>query len=224
MATLMTKAWIDRFPALADLPAGQRLRLETESRAIALPEGSRIFGPGHTPANFLLLLSGSIRVQQVSENGREIVLYRVSSGESCALTTACLLGEDDYRAEGVAETPIEAIALPRAAFDELIATSPLFRGFVFRTFGDRIAGLFRVIDEIAFSRMDIRLAQKLVQLWNARGDVEATHQQLATELGAARETVSRQLHDFQRRGWLKIGRGVISIPADSPLFGFARSG
>jgi CRP/FNR family transcriptional regulator, anaerobic regulatory protein len=220
----MSMTWIDRFSGLADLTGEQRRRLAGESRALALPEGSRIFGPGQTPSHFLLLLSGSIRVQQVSENGREIVLYRVSAGESCALTTACLLGEEDYSAEAFAETAIEAIALPRATFDELIAASAAFRRFVFKAFSDRISGLFRVIDEIAFSRVDIRLAQKLLQLKNTHAEVEATHQQLATELGTAREVVSRQLHEFQRRGWLKIGRGVISVPADSPIHGFTRSG
>ena len=79
----MTGAWIDRFPSLAKLPEQVRRRLETESRIVSLPEGTRIFGPGQSPANFLLLLDGTIRVQQVSENGREIVLYRVSAGESC---------------------------------------------------------------------------------------------------------------------------------------------
>ncbi len=219
----MSTPWIERFPGLQDLPSEHRKRLEPESRLISLPEGSRIFGPGRAPSAFLLLLGGSIRVQQVSENGREIVLYRVSAGESCALTTACLLGYDDYRAEGIAETPIEAGAVPRAAFEDLIAASPLFRRFVFKSFSDRITDLFRVIDEIAFSRVDIRLAQKLLQLKNAQGDVEATHQQLATELGTAREVVSRQLHEFQRRGWVRSGRGVISIPPDSALYGFARS-
>ena len=215
--------WIERFPDFKDLPDGQRQRLESDSRLVSLPEGARIFGPGHAPSHFLLLLEGSIRVQQVSENGREIVLYRVAAGESCALTTACLLGDEDYGAEGIAETAIEAVAVPRAAFDDLIAQSSLFRRFVFKAFSERIAGLFRIIDEIAFSRIDIRLAQKLLQLLNAHGDVEATHQQLATELGTAREVISRQLHEFQRRGWLKSGRGIISVPPDSPLHGFARS-
>ncbi len=217
-------AWIDRFPGLENLPDEQRKRLEQESRVIALPEGARIFGPGQAPSNFLLLLSGNILVQQVSENGREIVLYRVSAGESCALTTACLLGYDDYRADGIAETAIEAVAIPRAAFEELIAASSLFRRLVFKSFSDRITDLFRVIDEIAFSRIDIRLAQKLLQLKNAQGDVEATHQQLATELGTAREVVSRQLHEFQRRGWVRSGRGVISITPGSALNTFVRAG
>ncbi|ADP70031.1 transcriptional regulator, Crp/Fnr family [Rhodomicrobium vannielii ATCC 17100] len=215
--------WIGQFPALDDLPAALRARLVNESRLAALPEGTRIFGPGQAPSSFLILLSGSVRVQQVSENGREIVLYRISAGESCALTTACILGYEDYRAEAIAETAVEAIATPRATFEDLIAQSPPFRRFVFKTFSDRITDLFRIIDEIAFSRVDIRLAQKLAQLRNANGDVEATHHQLATELGTAREVVSRQLQEFQRRGWVKIGRGLVSVPADSALFDFARS-
>lgn len=219
----MSSGWINRFPGLEDLPRERWMRLELESRVLLLPEGTRLFGPGQAPSNFLLLLSGSIRVQQVSEGGREIVLYRVSAGESCALTTACLLGDEDYRAEGIAETAIEAVAIPRAAFEDLIASSPAFRRFVFKAFGARIADLCRVIDEVAFSRMDVRLAQKLLQLKNAKGEVVATHQQLATELGTAREVVSRQLHEFQRRCWLKGGRGVISIPPDSPLHEFVRS-
>jgi len=215
--------WIGRFPALEEVPATLRARLLNESRLVALPEGTRIFGPGQAPSSFLILLSGSVRVQQVSENGREIVLYRISAGESCALTTACILGYEDYRAEAVAETAVEAVATPRATFEDLVAQSAPFRRFVFKTFSDRITDLFRIIDEIAFSRVDIRLAQKLAQLRNANGDVEATHQQLATELGTAREVVSRQLQEFQRRGWLKIGRGLVSVPADSALIDFARS-
>ncbi|MGO9544144.1 MAG: Crp/Fnr family transcriptional regulator [Rhodomicrobium sp.] len=219
----MNGTWIDRFPALGRLPREVRQRLEAESRIVALPEGTRIFGSGQSPANFLLLLEGSIRVQQVSENGREIILYRVAAGESCALTTACLMGHDHYQGEGIAETPIEAVAIPRATFDDLIASSSVFRRFVFNAFSARITDLFRVIDEIAFARMDVRLAQKLLQLKNAKGDIEATHQQLAVELGTAREVVSRQLNEFQRRGWLKSGRGVISIVQDGALQDLVRA-
>ncbi len=99
----------------------------------------------------------------------------------------------------------------------------MFRRFVFNAFSARITDLFRVIDEIAFARMDVRLAQKLLQLKNAKGDIEATHQQLAVELGTAREVVSRQLNEFQRRGWLKSGRGVISIVQDGALQDLVRA-
>lgn len=206
-----TSTWIDRFPGLAGLGPDVRKQLLEHSRIIELPAGSRIFGLGQAPANFLLLLEGRIRVQQVSENGREIVLYRVSSGETCALTTACLLGYEDYLAEGIAETPIRGVGIPRATFDDLIARSPDFRQFVFRVFSNRVTNLFRIIDEVAFQRIDIRLAQRIMALADNDGALDATHQQLAAELGTAREVISRQLNEFQRRGWIRVSRGHLEI-------------
>lgn len=209
--------WISSFPGLRKLEPGIGKPLIENSRVISLPAGTRIFGPGQAPENYLLLLSGTVRVQQVSDTGREIVLYRVSAGESCALTTACLMGYEEYQAEGIAESDVEAVAIPRATFDELIARSAEFRRFVFTAFSVRVTNLFRIIDEVAFSRIDIRLAQKLLELGDAQGHVERTHQQLASELGTAREVISRQLHEFQRRGWIATSRGVIDITRSEAL-------
>lgn len=207
----MADHWTGRFAGLAGLEPEQRQRLEAHSRIVHLPQGSRIFGPGQAPQSYLLLLSGDIRVSQTSESGREIVLYRVSAGESCALTTVCLLGDDDYQAEAIAETEIEAVAIPRATFDEVIARSPAFRRFVFATFSHRVTDLFKLIDEVAFQRMDVRLAHKLIELSGGTDTLALTHQQLASELGTAREVVSRQLHEFQRRGWVTAARGNLTI-------------
>jgi CRP/FNR family transcriptional regulator len=159
----------------------------------------------------MLLLEGTIRVQQVSENGREIVLYRVQAGESCALTTACLMGYEEYQAEGIAETRIRAVAIQRALFDELIASSKEFRQFVFTAFSRRVTNLFQVIEDVVFGRIDVRLAQRLLERANTAGHVDATHQQLANELGSAREVISRQMTEFQRRGWISAQRGSIEL-------------
>ena len=112
----MTPSWIDRFPDLAALPAEERARLTERAMVVSLPAGATIFAPGKEPESFLLVLEGTVRVQQVSPSGREIVLYRVSGGEACIMTTACLLSHEAYAAEGLAETPIRAVAIPRAAF------------------------------------------------------------------------------------------------------------
>jgi CRP/FNR family transcriptional regulator len=213
--------WIGRFPTLARLPAGFRAKLIDRASVVRLPAGSRIFGPGMTPDSFLLLLEGSVRVQQVSENGREIVFYRVSPGESCTLTTACMMGSDAYTAEGIAETDVAAIALPRAFFDELVATSAEFRRFVFAAFNARISELFHLVEDIAFQRMDVRLAERLLGLADGEGHVAATHQQLATELGTAREVISRVLGEFQRRGWVSAGRGSLDIRRREALLALA---
>jgi CRP/FNR family transcriptional regulator len=200
-----------RFPGLSRLETGILATLAQSAQELRIPAGTRIFGPGHPPAAYLLLVQGTVRVQQVSEGGREIVLYRVSAGESCTLTTACLLGYEDYQAEGMTETEVDALAVPRPAFDDLIARSAEFRRFVFSAFSSRISNLFRLIEEVAFSRIDVRLAQRLLELADARGRVALTHQQLASELGTAREVISRQLHEFQRRGWIATSRGAIDI-------------
>lgn len=203
--------WTDRFPPLKKLPADVRSRLIGASAIIELPEGSRIFGPGQAPESFLLLLEGTIRVQQVSENGREIVLYRVQAGESCALTTACLMAYEEYQAEGIAESKIRAVAVQRALFDELIASSNEFRQFVFTAFSRRVTNLFRIVEDVVFSRIDVRLAQRLLELADRQGHVDATHQQLANELGSAREVISRQMTEFHRRGWIAAQRGSIAL-------------
>ncbi len=207
----MTPSWIEKFPGLTKLNPQLAKPLLEASKVVRLPAGTRIFGPGQAPEAYLLLIEGSVRVQQVSETGREIVLYRVVGGESCALTTACLMGYEEYQAEGIAETDVEAVAIPRSTFDELIATSAEFRRFVFTAFSQRITNLFRLIEEVAFARIDVRLAQRLLEIADKNGHLALTHQQLAAELGTAREVVSRQLNEFQRRGWVVTSRGAIDI-------------
>lgn len=216
-------SWIDRFEGLSALDEDARGRLLQAGHVVEMPAGRRIFGPGQAPSSFLLLLEGSVRVHQVSEGGREIVLYRVTEGESCALTTACLLGYEDYIAEAVAETDVRAVAIPRKTFDDLVASSPTFRRFVFMAFSRRITGLCRVIDEIAFQRLDIRLAARLLERAGATDTIALTHQELAAELGTAREVVSRQLHEMQRRGWIASGRGHIEIRDRTALEALAHS-
>ena len=212
--------WIDRFPGLSKLDEPIRKTLIERSRIVELPAGTLIFGPGKAPDSLLLLLDGAVRVQEVSENGREIVLYRVQAGESCVLTTAGLLAYEDYSAEGVAETAIQAVAIPRTVFEDLIASSGVFRRFVFTAYSKRITDLFVVIEEVAFKRIDIRLAQKLLELGREAGHVHLTHQQLATELGSAREVISRQLQEFQRRGWISATRGDVALTDATALASF----
>ena len=116
-----------------------------------------------------------------------------------------------YReAVAAGHTDIEAIGIPRATFDELMAMSPDFRGFVMRAWSRRVTDLLSLIDDIAFQRIDLRLATRLLAM--AEGDtVHATHQQLAAELGSAREVISRTLSEFQRRGWIEQARGEVRL-------------
>jgi len=206
-----TLEWVERFPGLSRLAPEVKQMLLSQSAVVDVPHGTTIFGPGHSPENMLFLLDGTVRVQQVSDTGHEIVLYRIHAGESCVLTTACLLAFEDYSAEGIAETDVRAAAIPRALFDELVGQSKPFRDFVFAAFSKRITDLFLMIDEVAFQRLDVRLADKLIKLSQDHDVIKTTHQMLSVELGTAREVVSRQLQEFQRRGWVEQSRGSVKL-------------
>jgi CRP/FNR family transcriptional regulator len=215
-------SWIDRIPALAELSGSVRSRLESGSREVQLPAGALAFAPGQHAQNLLLLLDGTIRVQHRSETGREVFLYRVHAGETCVLTTACMLADEDYSAEGISESDVRAVVIPRAVFDDLIGQSAAFRTFVFRAYSRRIADLFALIDDIVFQRVDVRLAARLLDL-ERDALVAATHQALAGELGTAREVISRTLGEFQRRGWVEQARGAVRILDRDALSRLARS-
>ncbi len=166
---------------------------------------------------FSIRNEGTVRVQQLSEKGREIVLYRIRAGESCVMTTACLLAFESYTAQGIAESDIEAATIPLKVFDELVSQSAQFRHFIFTAYSRRIAELFHIIEDVAFQRIDIRLAEKLLDIAQGSGTIRITHQQLSVELGTAREVISRQLSEFQRRHWVAQSRGVVELLDASAL-------
>ena len=215
--------WIDRFEGLKRLPPDLRQALIDGSQVVEVPAGTQVFAPGQSADNLLLLLDGTVRVQQKSDTGREVFLYRVNAGESCVLTTACMLAFEDYSADGIAETDVRAVAIPRATFDELAARSPVFRDFIFKAYSRRITDLFTLIDDIVFQRMDVRLAARLLELAGEGGVVHATHQVLANELGTAREVISRTLSEFHRRGWVEQSRGEVRLVGRPGLERLARS-
>lgn len=199
------------FPRFARLDRDSLRLLEQTARKLAVPAGTVMFQDGGECTNYVLVLDGSIRVQKVAENGREIVLYRVESGQSCVLTTNCLIAREDYSAEGIAETDIRALILPAATFRTLLGLSEDFRDFVFSAYATRIADLLLLLEEVAFGRIDMRLAAWLRQRADASGEIKFTHQDIATELGTAREVVSRQLKEFERRGWVALHRGRVAV-------------
>ena len=219
----MDGSWIDKFDGLNRLPADIRQELEDGSKIISVPAGTQIFAPGQPAENLWLLLEGTVRVQQRSDTGREIFLYRVHAGDSCVLTTACMLAFEDYSADGTAETDVTAVAIPRQTFDDLVAKSKVFREFVFTAYSRRITDLFTLIDDIVFQRMDVRLAARLLELADANGVVHATHAVLGSELGTAREVISRTLSEFQRRGWVEQSRGEVRLIEREGLERLARS-
>ncbi len=184
---------------------------------INIPVGTTVFRSGEQCRNYLFVLDGTVRVERIADNGREIVLYRVESLQTCVLTISCLVAHERYPAEGLAETAVRAVTLPATAFHEALALSEAFRSFVFTSFGERIAELMALVEAVALRRADVRLAERLIELGGQSGSVAVTHHELAAELGTAREVVSRLLKELERQGVVHLGRGRIEIANPSAL-------
>lgn len=197
----------DLYPVLQELPGGLRGRIAAAVQPMTVPAGTVLFDEHQPCQGFPFVLTGSIRVVKLASNGRELPLYKVLPGESCIITSSCLLGHADYSARGITESETTLVLLPRALFDEMLRETS-FRDFVFDLFAERIAELMQLVEEVAFRKLDQRLANLL--LGKGR-QLHTTHQHLADELGSVREMVSRLLKGFADQGFVRLGREQIEI-------------
>jgi CRP/FNR family transcriptional regulator len=202
--------WQDLFPTLAAGDPDTRTVLNG-ARAVTMAADQPVFRAGAPCDNYVLLLAGSVRVQVIGESGREAVLYRVLPGQSCVLTTCCILSGDDYPAEGFTESGVRALIVTKPAFDAALESAPAFRRFVFANLGARIADVIARMEEVAFRPVERRLAAFLLARGDATGAVHATHQEIAVELGTAREVVSRHLKRFASAGLVELGRSTVRV-------------
>lgn len=205
----MLKKITDHFPELAQLSPESQKILDQGIQIMTAPAGTVMFSEGSECRGYVMLLEGTVRVQKTSEDGREIVLYRVEEGESCIMTTTCLISDEQYGAEGIAESDIAVAIVPPATFNQLLEKSSEFRRFVFEVYAKRMSMLMMLVDEVVFKKLDRRLAQMLFDRKGEKFDI--THQEIAQELGSVREVVSRQLKVFERQGLIRMSRGMIEI-------------
>ncbi|HQS37956.1 MAG: Crp/Fnr family transcriptional regulator [Methylotenera sp. 24-45-7] len=202
-------AWLQTFPDLLALEPVAKELLVKHSRIVEAPIGTIGYSEGMPCNAYVMRLAGRSRVYKMSSGGREILLYRVAAGETCVLTTTCLLGRSDYPASTIVEEPIRDVIVPAYIFHQLMIESAVFRRFVMENYGALISDLIVLLDEVAFLSLDARLAKLLVD--ESGATVSRTHQQLADELGSAREVVSRQLKRFENKGWVSLGRGYVEV-------------
>ena len=201
--------WLEKFPELTGLDPHAKDLLLKYARIVEAPIGTIGYREGSKCGAYVMRLAGKSRVFKISANGREILLYRVEAGETCVITTTCLLGNSDYPASTIVEETIRDVLIPATAFHQLMIDSVIFRKFVMTNYGALICDLILLLDEVAFRSLDARLAKVLLAAKSAH--ITRTHQQIADELGTAREVVSRQLKRFELKGAVLLGRGQVEV-------------
>lgn len=172
--------------------------------------GTTLFHPGDGASAFVVVLEGRVEVTLTGQNGREILLYVVEPGESCVQTTLGLLGDEAYSGAATVTAATRLVLIPKPAFLAMMDDDPAFRRYVMRAFGRRMADLTRLLEQVAFARIDVRLASALLDLLD-QGQVTATQAELAARIGSAREVVTRQLHAFAQAGIIRTERGHVDI-------------
>lgn len=201
--------WESHFPEFSGSGESAMLSLMESAALITIPAGQQVFASGGVCENYLLLLKGSVKAQLISENGREMMLYQMTPGDSCVLTTSCLLSGDSYPAEAFTEEDSSAFVISSHAFYRCLEKSAFFREFVFKNFSARLSNIIGRFGEVVFSGIDNRLSKELLN--TDKKTLKITHQELATKLGSAREVVSRHLKQFEAKGWVSLSRGTITI-------------
>lgn len=171
-------------------------------RPFSAPKGKTIFQPGQVCPGFVTLSEGTIKVTLTGLSGRAVVLYRVRPGEVCLQTLSCLIEDQTYGAEGVAETDLVGELVPASAFRTMFAQDEAFRDRVMASISLRFAEYQQLIEDVALTNFDSRLAKALVRMANDDGKVATTHAELASETASGRAYVTRRLGEFAKNGWI----------------------
>jgi CRP/FNR family transcriptional regulator len=156
------------------------------------------------------VLSGGKRVFKASETGREITIYEIEPGEICILNAACIMANTVYPANIVTLTSVEMLILPAKDFRKMIARYDELRSFTFQLISQNFSAIMELIEEIVFSKMDERLLEYLIEK-SENGKLKTTHQKIASDLGTAREVVTRLLGAFEKKGLVDLSKNLIQL-------------
>ena len=161
----------------------------------------------------ILILSGGIRVSLISDEGREITLYRAKAGEFCVSTASCVIRQLTFEAIVTAEEDTTVLVIPSSITSRLMESNVHVRAFVFERETERYSQTIWAIQQMLFKRFDQRLASYFIDVYISSGsaEIKKTQEEIARDVNSAREVVARTLKEFAAKGLVEIKRGKIVI-------------
>lgn len=204
-------AWLDTFPGLKAVDEQAWLEVAGRAQVVTHPAYTPVIIGGDRCRNFILVQSGAIRICKVFENGREMVLYHLHSGECCSLTASTLLTGGKYIANAITETETSIVLIPKNDFYAAFDKSTEFRRYVCAEMSGRFHEMLMLLETQGMRNVEGRLARWLLENRSESDCVKASHRELARELGTAREVISRHLKDFEKKGFVRLSRKYIEL-------------
>jgi CRP/FNR family transcriptional regulator len=208
---------LERLDFYRGAPAELQSTVLAAARYVRLAPGEFLFREGDASSEFAAVGAGSIRVFRIGATGREITLYHVRSQESSLVSMLAVLLDRPVIATGQAEVETQAVVLPATALRELVVTSDLMRRYIFETVTRGLVEVTTLLEDVAFRTMDSRLAALLLQHFDTADVISMRHEDIASELGTAREVVSRLLENYERRGAINLARGRVEMRDEAVL-------
>lgn len=186
-------------------------------KPIKAPVGTIICNTGDQCQNLIILLKGQVRVYRPAEDGRSITLYHIEAGQSCILTTSCILNTTAFPAIAEVEKDAIGLVIPAHEVNLWLKDQPVWQNYIFNLLSQRMGDLISLVDALAFRNLDVRLATWILEHSKAQIEIRTTHQQVADELASSREVISRLLKEFERDGLIALSRGKITIVSQEKI-------
>ncbi len=188
-------------------------RVQEHAFQVDYSAGRMLVENGALCQNVYWVMDGLIRIFRMTDDGKEITYYRVGKGEACLFTMSCILDHEPFEAIAQIEKDARLLALPGYIFEDLMQGNARFRQFIFKKLLSTIGDLMMLTEEVTFHSINKRLANfLLVEKDKQRKEaLTITHESIGHELGTAREVISRMLKEFEKKGWVSLSRGKITL-------------
>jgi CRP/FNR family transcriptional regulator len=195
------------------LSDAEKQLLKNNVETIKYNRGENLHGGDKECIGLILVKSGELRVYILSEEGRDVTLYRLSEGDSCILSASCILNSITFDVLIDAEQDTEVLLFNVGVFSKLVKENIYVENYMYKNAADRFSDVMWAMEQILFMSFDKRLAVFLhdEMIKTESNTINLTHEQIAKYMGSAREVVSRMLKSFESQGILKLSRGKIEI-------------
>lgn len=187
-----------------------------KGKEVSLNAGEELLHVGDAIKHIPLVIKGLLRVSRLEEDGRELLLYYIKTGESCAMTFTCCMQQYPSEIQAMAEEDTQLLAIPIGVMDEWLVKYPTWKAFVMKTIRGRFNELLGTIDQIAFHKLDERLVHFLKEKSRSSGSalINLSHEQIAANLATSREVISRLLKKLENDKKLLLYRNQIKLLRD----------
>ena len=209
--------FLELFPVLKEADSSAKKEFSQTARFQNIPAQKIIYHTGDECKYFALVISGSIRVFYNTPTGNEATYYRVKKGECCVLTASCLMNGTTFPAIARAEEDVQALILPSSIVREWTHKHKVWSEYILSIISSKMTKIATTMNHLTFCTLNCRIASVLLEKSEKSSTLKITHNEIALEIGSAREAVSRTLKEFEKKELIKMARNTIEILNPSGL-------